>query len=139
MIQQMLASWSLVPLPFLSPACTSGILSSHTVEAWLEGCWALPWLPSPSHAHYFPGILSHSWVTDDTILSQAVGFHSLVLFPAIIIFLLQFSTQYKCSYLITWLPFIMNFLKFFFLKLPDYKAKLISAFSVFPWSLIILL
>ena len=42
MIQWMLAIWSLVPLPFLNPAWTSG--SSHTVEAWLGEFWAL--LPS---------------------------------------------------------------------------------------------
>ena len=28
-----LASWSLVPVPFLNPACTSGSFGSHTVEA----------------------------------------------------------------------------------------------------------
>ena len=39
MIQQMLAIWSLVPLPFLNPAWTSG--SSHTVETWLGKFWAL--------------------------------------------------------------------------------------------------
>ena len=33
--------WSLVPLPFLNPAWTSRILSSHTVEAWLGEIWAL--------------------------------------------------------------------------------------------------
>ena len=36
MIQWMLAIWSLVPLPFLNPAWTSGSLSSCTVEAYLE-------------------------------------------------------------------------------------------------------
>ena len=36
MIQQMLASWSLVPLPFLKPAWTSGI-------SWLTYCWSLAW------------------------------------------------------------------------------------------------
>ena len=35
MIQQMLAVWSLVLLPFLNPAWTSGSWNSHTVEAWL--------------------------------------------------------------------------------------------------------
>ena len=39
MIQRMLAIWSLVPLPFLKPAWTSG--SSHTAEAWLGEFWAL--------------------------------------------------------------------------------------------------
>ena len=32
-IQRMLAIWSLIPLAFLNPACTSGILSSHSAEA----------------------------------------------------------------------------------------------------------
>jgi len=32
----MLAIWSLVPLPFLNPACTSGNL-------WLTYCWSLAW------------------------------------------------------------------------------------------------
>ena len=36
MIQQMLAIWSLVPLPFLNPTCTSGI-SQFTY------CWSLAW------------------------------------------------------------------------------------------------
>ena len=35
-IQQMLAIWSLVPLPFLKPACTSG--SSRFMY-----CWSLAW------------------------------------------------------------------------------------------------
>ena len=39
MIQQMLAIWSLVPLPFLNPACISGVLSSRSVEAELGGFW----------------------------------------------------------------------------------------------------
>ena len=56
MIQWMLAIWSLVPLPFLNPAWTSGnsqfmycfllgffspspLLSSH----WLMYCWSLAW------------------------------------------------------------------------------------------------
>ena len=33
------SNWSLVPLPFLNPAWTSG--SSHTVEAWLGEFWVL--------------------------------------------------------------------------------------------------
>ena len=36
-MQQMLAILSLVPLPFLNPACTCEVLGSSTVEAWLEG------------------------------------------------------------------------------------------------------
>ena len=36
MIQQMLAIWSLVPLPFLKPAWTSG-------SAWFTYCWSLAW------------------------------------------------------------------------------------------------
>ena len=36
MIQQMLAIWSLVPLPFLKPAWTSGSL-------WSTYCWSLAW------------------------------------------------------------------------------------------------
>ena len=36
MIQQMLAIWSLVPLPFLNPACTFG-------SSWLTYCWSLAW------------------------------------------------------------------------------------------------
>ena len=36
MIQQMLAIWSLVPLPFLNPACTSG-------HCWFTYCWSLAW------------------------------------------------------------------------------------------------
>ena len=35
MIQQILAIWSLVPLPFLKPAWPSGIYGSHIAEAWL--------------------------------------------------------------------------------------------------------
>ena len=36
MIQWMLASWSLVPLPFLNPAWPSGNL-------WFTNCWNLAW------------------------------------------------------------------------------------------------
>ena len=35
-IQQMLAIWSLVPLPFLKPAWTSG-------SSWFRYCWSLAW------------------------------------------------------------------------------------------------
>ena len=37
MIQQMLAIWSLVPLPFLKPAWTSG-------SSWFGYCWSLAWI-----------------------------------------------------------------------------------------------
>ena len=36
MIQRMLAGWTLVPLPFLKPAWSSGI-------AWFTYCWSLAW------------------------------------------------------------------------------------------------
>ena len=36
MMQQMLAIWSLVPLPFLNPALTSG-------SSWFTYCWSLAW------------------------------------------------------------------------------------------------
>ena len=36
MIQQMSAIWSLVPLPFLNPACTSG-------SSQFTYCWSLTW------------------------------------------------------------------------------------------------
>ena len=36
MIQQMLANWSLVPLPFLNPAWTSG-------SSWFMFCWSRAW------------------------------------------------------------------------------------------------
>ena len=36
MIQWMLAIWSLAPLPFLNPACTSG-------SFWFMYCWSLGW------------------------------------------------------------------------------------------------
>ena len=36
MIQQMLAIWSLVPLPFLNSVLTSG-------SSWFTYCWSLPW------------------------------------------------------------------------------------------------
>ena len=35
-IQRMFAIWSLVPLPFLNPACTSG-------SSWFTYCWNLTW------------------------------------------------------------------------------------------------
>ena len=41
MIEWMLAIWSLIPLPFLNPAWTSGNSWSCTIEAWLGGFWAL--------------------------------------------------------------------------------------------------
>ena len=36
MIQQMLAIWTLVPLPFINPAYTSG-------SSWFTQCWNLAW------------------------------------------------------------------------------------------------
>ena len=36
MIQRMLAIWSLVPLPFLKPAWTTG-------SSWFTCCWSLAW------------------------------------------------------------------------------------------------
>ena len=36
MIQQMLAIWSLIPLPFLNPAWTPG-------SSWFTYCWSLAW------------------------------------------------------------------------------------------------
>ena len=42
MIQQMLAIWSLVSLPFLNPACTSGSFQFMSIEASLGEFWALP-------------------------------------------------------------------------------------------------
>ena len=36
MIQWMLAIWSLIPLPFLNPAWTSG-------SSWFTYCWSLDW------------------------------------------------------------------------------------------------
>ena len=36
MILQMLALWSLVPLPILNPSCTSG-------SSWFTYCWSLAW------------------------------------------------------------------------------------------------
>ena len=36
MLQQILMIWSLVPLPFLNPACASG-------SSWFTYCWSLAW------------------------------------------------------------------------------------------------
>ena len=41
MIQQMLAIWSLVPLPFLKLAWTLEVHGSHIAEAWLGEFWSL--------------------------------------------------------------------------------------------------
>ena len=41
MVQWILAIWSLVPLAFLDPDCTSRIHNSCAVEAWLGEFWAL--------------------------------------------------------------------------------------------------
>ena len=46
MIQQMLAIWSLVPLPFLKPAWTSG-------SSQFTYCWSLAWR---SFEHYFASV-----------------------------------------------------------------------------------
>ena len=45
-IQRMLAIWSLVPLPFLNPAWTSG-------SSWFTYYWSLAW----TFEHYFAGVL----------------------------------------------------------------------------------
>ena len=41
MMQQMLAIWCLVLLPFINLTWNLGVLGSHTVEAWLGEFWAL--------------------------------------------------------------------------------------------------
>ena len=46
MIQRMLAIWSLVPLPFLKPAWTSG-------SSWFTYCWSLG---LENFEHYFTGV-----------------------------------------------------------------------------------
>ena len=46
MIQRMLAIWSLVPLPFLKPAWTSG-------SSWFMYCWSLAWR---NFEHYFTSV-----------------------------------------------------------------------------------
>ena len=46
MIQWMLAIWSLVPLPFLNPVCTSG-------SSWFAYCWILA---SKDFEHYFASL-----------------------------------------------------------------------------------
>ena len=51
MIQQMLAIWSLVPLPFLNPAWTSG-------SSWFTYCWSQ--LLSPIQGYGFS--CSHVWM-----------------------------------------------------------------------------
>ena len=45
MIQQMLAIWSLVPLPFLKPAWTG--------SSWFTYCWSLAW---QNFEHYFTNV-----------------------------------------------------------------------------------
>ena len=45
-IQRMLAIWSLVPLPFLKPAWTSG-------SSWFTYCWSLAW---KNFEHYFTSV-----------------------------------------------------------------------------------
>ena len=47
MIQRMLAIWSLVPLPFLNPAWTSG--SSQFMYCWSLAWWILPYFVSVWH------------------------------------------------------------------------------------------
>ena len=47
MIQRMLAIWSLVPLPFLKPAWTSGVHGSHTDETMKQ---------TENFEHYFTSV-----------------------------------------------------------------------------------
>ena len=79
----------------------------------------------PSCTHHFLAILSHLWVPEDTVLSQLVTFHSLVLFLAIIVFLyhLCFRAQHKYSHMVLHLSFFLNFVKFSFLKSLNYQGK----------------
>ena len=60
-IQWMLAIWSLVPLPFLNPACTSG-------NSQFMYCWSLAWI-----------ILSITLLTCEMIAIVQLFEHSLVL------------------------------------------------------------
>ena len=46
MIQQILAIWSLVPLPFLNLAWTSG-------SSWFIYCWSVTWASTSNFEHYF--------------------------------------------------------------------------------------
>ena len=59
MIQRMLAIWSLVPLPFLKPAWTSG-------SSWFTYCWILAWRMNESHyLHY------HFYEYTDNVMFQS--------------------------------------------------------------------
>ena len=78
MIQRFLASWSLVPLPFLSLACTSTseVLSSHIVEDYRGGFWAQPcyhvkWVP-------FCSSLNNLWHCNSLGLEGKLTFSSPV-------------------------------------------------------------
>ena len=52
MIQQMLAIWSLVPLPFLKPAWTSG-------SSWFMYCWSLAW---KNFKHHFTSMWDECFI-----------------------------------------------------------------------------
>ena len=62
MIQQMLAIWSLVPLPFLRPAWTSG-------SSWFTYCWSLAWrilsMVEPGRLQSMGSLrVGHDWATE---------------------------------------------------------------------------
>ena len=67
MIQQMLAMWSLVPLPFLKPAWTSG-------SSWFTYCWSLAWRIL-SITLLAPLLISRKW--DFLKFSSKIGSHKI--------------------------------------------------------------
>ena len=62
MIHQMLAIWSLVPLPFLNSAWTSG-------SSWFTYCWSLAWRVLSIILLVFPLIYWHKFFQHSTSMS----------------------------------------------------------------------
>ena len=89
-IQWMLTFWSLVPLPFLKPAWTSGIWYSCTVEAWLGEFWAL--LCQRVRKVQLCGSLSILWHCLSMVLEWKLTFSSpwpLLSFPNLLAYWVQ--------------------------------------------------
>ena len=105
MIQRMLAIWSLVPLPFLKPAWTSGVHGSHILKPGLE-----------NFEHYFTGMwdecncvvvwaffgIAFLWEWDENwpfpVLWPLLCFPTDIAYNVVNVLYINYTSYYQCYY-----------------------------------------
>ena len=100
MIQQMLAIWSLVPLPFLKPAWTSG-------SSWFMYCWSLAWriLVFSPGLYSFLSFFHSSFSCCFFLVPALLLFCNILPIPLVFVFLIILSNiTFSFSSLFTLVP-----------------------------------